>query len=75
MREIVESSIFLRDAGYIKPRFDGFIEFNEGLNWRNIADIAEATPIGRLCVKLRQSEIASEMLDDANNSRIKPSEL
>ena len=37
---------FLRDAGYIEPRFDGFIEFNEGLNGRNIADIAEATPIG-----------------------------
>lgn len=46
---------FLRDAGYIKPRFDGFIEFDESLNGRNIADVAEATPIGRLCVKLRQS--------------------
>ena len=44
---------FLRDAGYIKPRFDGFIEFNDGLHGRNIADVAEATPIGRLCVKLR----------------------
>jgi Predicted nucleotide-binding protein containing TIR-like domain len=66
---------FLRDAGYIKPRFDGFIEFNEGLNGRNVADIAEATPIGRLCVKLRQSEIAPQMLDDSNNLRVKPSEL
>lgn len=66
---------FLRDAGYIKPRFDGFIEFNEGLNGRNIADIAEATPIGRLCVKLRQSEIPPQMLDDLNNLRVKPTEL
>lgn len=66
---------FLRDAGYIKPRLDGFIEFNEGLNGRNIADIAEATPIGRLCVKLRQSEIPQEMLDDPNNLRLEPGEL
>jgi hypothetical protein len=66
---------FLRDAGYIKPRFDGFIEFDEGLNGRNIADAAEATPIGRLCVKLRQSEIPPQMLDDRNNLRVQPSEL
>ncbi len=66
---------FLRDAGYIKPRFDGFIEFNEGLNGRNIAEIAEATPIGRLCVKLRHSEIPQQMLNDANNLRLSPSEL
>jgi hypothetical protein len=66
---------FLRDAGYIKPRFDGFIEFDEGLNGRNIAEAAEATPIGRLCVKLRQSEIPPQMLDDRNNLRVKLSEL
>ena len=66
---------FLRDAGYIKPRFEDFIEFNDGLNGRNIADVAEATPIGSLCVKLRQSEIPSQMLDDAGNLRIKPDEL
>ena len=35
----------------------------------------KATPIGRLCVKLRHSEIAPQMLNDANNLRIKPSEL
>ncbi|HWF47317.1 MAG TPA: nucleotide-binding protein [Bryobacteraceae bacterium] len=66
---------FLRDAGYIKPRFDGFIEFNEGLNGGNIADVAEATPIGRLCVKLRQAEIPPQMLDDLNNLQVKPGEL
>jgi hypothetical protein len=66
---------FLRDAGYIKPRFEGFIEFNEGLNGANIAEAAEATPIGRLCVKLRKSEIPPQMLDDLNNLRIKPGEL
>jgi hypothetical protein len=66
---------FLRDAGYIKPRFDGFIEFNESVNGRNIADVAEATPIGRLCVKFRQSEIPPQMLDDASNLRVKPDEL
>jgi hypothetical protein len=66
---------FLRDAGYIKPRFDGFIEFNGGLHGKNAAEIAEPTPIGKLCVKLRQSEIPSEMLNDLNNLRLKPSEL
>jgi len=66
---------FLRDAGYIKPRLDGFIEFNEGLNGRNVADVAEATPIGRLCVKLRQSEIPPQMLNDASNLRVKPDDL
>ena len=66
---------FLRDAGYIKPRFDGFIEFNEGLSGKNIADIAEATPIGRLCVKLRQSEIPTQMLESLDNLRVKPTEL
>ena len=66
---------FLRDAGYIKPRFEGFIEFNEGLNGRNIVEIAEPTPIGRLCVKLRQSEIPQQMLSDVNNLRLSLSEL
>lgn len=66
---------FLRDAGYIKPRFGEFIEFDESLDGRNVAAIAEATPIGRLCVKLRRSEIAPQMLQDLNNIRIKPSEL
>jgi hypothetical protein len=66
---------FLRDAGYIKPKHDGFIEFYEGLNATNIADVAEATPIGRLCVKLRQSEIPPQMLQDINNLRIAPSDL
>jgi len=66
---------FLRDAGYIKPRFDGFIEFNESLNARNIAEITEATPIGRLCVKLRQSEIPLQMLEDVTNLRFRPEEL
>lgn len=66
---------FLRDAGYIRPRFDSFIEFNEGLSGSNVAALAEPTPIGRLCVKLRQSEIAQEMIDDLNNLRIKPNEL
>jgi Predicted nucleotide-binding protein containing TIR-like domain len=66
---------FLRDAGYIKPRSDGFIEFHEGLNGKNIAEIAEATPIGKLCVKLRQSEIPPQMLGDLNNLRVKPNEL
>jgi hypothetical protein len=49
-------------AGYIKPRLDGFIEFNEGLNGKNIVNLAEATPTGRLCVKLRQSEIPPQWL-------------
>jgi hypothetical protein len=66
---------FLRDAGYIKPRSDSFIEFNEGLNGKNVADLAEATPIGRLCVKFRQTEIAPEMLNDLSNLRVKPSDL
>ena len=66
---------FLRDAGYIKPRNDGFIEFNEELNGSNVAALAEPTPIGRLCVKLRQSEVAPEMIRDMSNLRMKPDEL
>jgi hypothetical protein len=66
---------FLRDAGYIKPRFGGFVEFNKWLNDRNIAEVSEATPIGRLCVKLRQAEIPPEMLNDLKNLRLKPDEL
>lgn len=66
---------YLRDAGYIKPRFDGFIEFNEALNGRNVADLAEPTPIGRSCVKLRQNEIPTQWLEEPNNFRVKPSEL
>src|SRR4051812_30920111 len=31
---------FLRDAGYIKPRFSGFLEFNQDLNGRNVSEIA-----------------------------------
>jgi hypothetical protein len=54
---------------------DGFIEFDESLSGKNIADVAEATPIGRLCVKLRQSDIPPQMLDDRNNLRIEASEL
>jgi hypothetical protein len=45
------------------------------LNGGNIADVAEATPIGRLCVKLRQAEIPPQMLDDLNNLQVKPGEL
>jgi hypothetical protein len=66
---------FLRDAGYIKPRLNDFIEFHQGLDGKNIVDIAEPTPIGRLCVKLRQSEIPPQMLNDANNVRVKASDL
>lgn len=66
---------YLRDAGYIRPRLDGFIEFNERLSGKNIVDLAEATPIGRLCVKLRKSEIPSQWLQELNNLRVKPSEL
>lgn len=66
---------YLRDAGYIRPRFQGFIEFNEGLHGRNIVDLAEATPIGNLCVKLRQTEIPREWIEDLNNLRIQPGDL
>ena len=66
---------FLRDNGYIKPRNDGFIDFGATTDGRNLVDVAEPTPIGKDCVRLRMGDIPEDMLKDLQNLRIKPSEL
>ena len=53
---------FLRDNGFIKPLSGGFLDFNQGLHGRNLVEVAEPTPIGRLCIELRKEEIPENML-------------
>jgi hypothetical protein len=59
---------FLRDAGHIKPRYGGFIDFDANLEGANIVDRAEPTPIGYLAVRLRKGDIAQNMIDDGVDS-------
>jgi len=66
---------FLRDAGYIKPKFDGFIDFDANLEGVNVVDRAEPTPIGYLAVRLRKDDIPQDMIADASNLRISPGEI
>jgi hypothetical protein len=66
---------FLRDAGFIKPRHSGFLDFGPGQHEHNLASIAEPTPVGWMCVRLRRSEIPSQMLQDTRNLRIDPAKL
>jgi hypothetical protein len=48
---------FLRDNGFIRPKFEEFLDFNENVNGTNLVEKAEPTQIGLLCVKLRKDEI------------------
>jgi Predicted nucleotide-binding protein containing TIR-like domain len=66
---------FLRDAGFIKPKVGDFIDFDANLDGVNIAERAEPTPIGYVCVKLRRADIPPEMLQDRQNLRIHPDDL
>jgi TIR domain len=66
---------FLRDNGFIRPKFGGFLDFDENSNGANLVEKAEPTPIGLLCVKLRKDEIPSNMLNDKPNLRIDPQTL
>jgi len=66
---------FLRDAGYIRPKSAGFIDFNANLEGANIIDRAEPTPIGYLCVRLRKGDIPEEMVRDTGNLRVHPNDV
>jgi hypothetical protein len=66
---------FLRDNGFIKPWTDPFVNFNHTLDQANLVEVAEPTPIGWLCVKLRKTEIPSNMSHDDRNLRIDLSTL
>ncbi len=58
---------FLRDNGFIKPRSGGFLDFSQGLHGRNLVEVAEPTPIGINCIKLRKEEIPENMLAEKPN--------
>ena len=68
---------FLRDNGFLKPKSGAFLDFDDKLYDKNLVDLAEPTPIGWDCVKLRKNEIPSDMLEEKNknNLRIDPSNL
>jgi hypothetical protein len=66
---------FLRDSGLIRPTGQGFLDFNAGCNGMNLVDVAEPTPIGRYCIRIRRSEIPSNMLLDRANLRVDPATL
>jgi Predicted nucleotide-binding protein containing TIR-like domain len=66
---------FLRDAGYLRPKSAGFIDFNTNLEGANIIDRAEPTPIGYLCVRLRKGDIPEEMVRDTGNLRVHPDDI
>jgi hypothetical protein len=66
---------FLRDNGFIKPRAHAFVDFNHALDQANLVEVAEPTPIGWLCVKLRKTEMPTNMSDDHRNLRINLSTL
>jgi hypothetical protein len=66
---------FLRDNGFIRPKSDAFLVFNNDLHGKNLVDKAEPTPIGWLCVRLRKEEIPSNMINDKGNLRVDPNTL
>ena len=66
---------FLRDNGFIKPIGKAFVDFYETINNSNLVEIAEPTPIGKACIRLRLSEIPRVMLEDKENLRIDPMDL
>jgi hypothetical protein len=66
---------FLRDNGFIKPKWSAFVDFNAILNGTNLVDIAELTPAGWVCLRLRKDEIPSNMLGDAGNLKTDPKTL
>jgi Predicted nucleotide-binding protein containing TIR-like domain len=63
---------YLRDHGFIKPKGDGFLNFDGNLDGKNLVEIAEPTPIGWNSVKLRKDEIPGNMAQDHSNLRVDP---
>lgn len=69
---------FLRDNGSIQPKpgkGPEFLEFDESLDGQNLGEIAELTPIGWICLRLRQNEVAPEMVNNPANIKMKLSDL
>jgi len=66
---------FLRDNGFIRPKQDQFLDFNDSTNGKNLVDYAEPTEIGWIIIRLRKNEIPSNMLEDTKNQRVDPSRL
>ncbi len=67
---------FLRDNGFIRPRGGmGWLEFDGRLDGKNVNDVAEATPIGASCVRLREKDIPPNMLVDLSNLKTNPKAL
>jgi hypothetical protein len=61
---------FLRDGGYIRPVGGGFLDFDERLQRRNLAEVAEPTPTGWTSIRLRKDEIPSNMREDLRNLKV-----
>src|SRR5262245_4305559 len=62
---------FLRDNGFIRPRpGQPFLDFGPTLDRQNLAAIAEPTPIGWECVRLRKLDVPENMRADAANLRV-----
>jgi len=66
---------FLRDNGFIQPKSSGFLDFNSSLHQQNLVDVAEPTPIGWSCIKLRKEEIPENMLQNTSNLRKDPKDM
>ena len=63
---------FLRDNGFIAPKPGlGFLDFGPGVDEKNVVDLAEPTPIGWECIKLRKGEVPSNMRADVKNLRVR----
>jgi predicted nucleotide-binding protein len=66
---------YLRDHGFIKPKLEAFLDFDHKLDGRNLVEMAEPTPVGWHCVRLRKDEIPRNMLEDGRNLSVDPSTL
>ena len=63
---------FLRDNGFIQPKPGmNFVDFGAGVDGRNLVELAEPTPIGWECVRLRKAEVPPDMRSDLANIRVK----
>jgi hypothetical protein len=45
---------YLRDNGFIQPVGQGYLDFNEFIDGKDLIDMAKPTPIGEYYVKLRE---------------------
>ena len=62
---------FLRDNGFISPKPGlSFLDFGPAIDGKNAVELAEPTPIGWECIRLRKAEIPSDMRTDAKNMRV-----